>query len=498
MQDDRAHASNLRTLVMTSAAALAMIGCRAGTSLHAPDEDSVIEPSGEVITVWSEHIESSLFVDSKNIDPLPATRTLSMVHVAMHDAVNAARPVYAPYAYLGQDPAADPVVAAASAAHRVLVRRFPAQASDLDSKLAASIERIPDGIARARGLTLGAAVGDHVIEMRSNDHSTEVVQYVPRSGPGSYQYVPPYDGFINRPGWRAVTPWTLRAAEQFRAPPPPPLDSTAYAIAYNEVRRSGALESGDRTEDETRYAKFWYENSDTGWNRITRITARDKRLGIHDSARLFALVNIAMADGFVAGWDAKFHYDLWRPYTAIRAGESDGNDGTAPDPKWSPLLATPPVQDYPSTHSILGAAAATVLARVVGDNTTFTTTSSTAEGEHAEPRTFASFSQAARENGDSRVRAGLHFRFAVDAGLEMGKQIGNQAVDLYLRHRAPDVSLATNRGGSSGVGVRAVTRARECSAGPPDETSAPDSPTLRQRQRPVALGRSAGCSDAAP
>jgi PAP2 superfamily len=149
------------------------------------------------------------------------------------------------------------------------------------------------------------------------------------------------------------------------------LSSNAYKTGYNEVKASGILNGSNRTADETKYAKFWYENSDTGWNRIARNVAQSEGLFLYSTARLFALMNMAMADGFIAGWDSKYHYDFWRPRTAIRFPD-DGNSGTSADASWEPLMATPPVQDYPSTHSVLGAAAAEVLARVLGNSTNFT------------------------------------------------------------------------------------------------------------------------------
>jgi hypothetical protein len=422
------------TLLMALATAAGLSACPQKDNKLATPDEVARDPAlaGIVILDWSAHTEHALVVDSKNIDPLPATRTLAMVHVAMHDAINAARPRFAMYAYRARDAGADPIAAAAAAAHRVLVQQFPAQAADLDARLKASLAAVPDGDAEERGVALGAEVGAFFFDRRAHDGAAATIAYTPGTGPGAYQFVPPFEGFINRPGWRAVTPWTLRAADQFRSPPPPALASAAYAAAYREVKQSGAKAGSDRTADETRYAKFWYENSDTGWNRITRVVAEDKQLDLHASARLFALVNMAMADGFIAGWDAKFHHDFWRPYTAISAGATDGNEATAPDAAWEPLLPTPPVQDYPSTHSVLGAAAATVLARVVGDETRFIVTSGSAEQPMVETRSFESFRAAARENGDSRVQAGLHFRFAVDAGLTMGEQIGAQAVDELL------------------------------------------------------------------
>ena len=390
--------------------------------------------SSKVILDWSVHTENAMVVDSGNIDPLPATRVLSMVHAAMHDAINAADPIFESYAFTGSDPTANPVAAAAAAAHRVLVQQFPAQAADLDAKLVASLAEVPDGTGETRGVALGVAAGNFIFQLRANDGAAESASftYTPGTGAGKYQLVPPL-AFVNRPGWHFVTTWVLDSADQFRSAPRPGLNTTAYRTAYNEVKKSGILTGSDRSADETSYAKFWYENSDTGWNRITRTVTVSKGLKLHSAARLFALANMAMADGFIAGWDSKFFYDFWRPFTAIRDGANDGNSGTAADPNWLPLMDTPPVQDYPSTHSVLGAAAAKVLARLLGNRTSFTFTSTTAERPLVDTRSFTSFSQAAAENADSRVQAGIHFRFSTSAGLTMGDQIGNQAVNYFLR-----------------------------------------------------------------
>ena len=186
-----------------------------------------------------------------------------------------------------------------------------------------------------------------------------------------------------------------------------------------------------RTPDQTHYAAWWYEFSDIGWNRIARTVARDRSQDLWQRARTFALLNVAMADSYIAGWDSKMHYNLWRPVTAIRLADIDGNARTLPDAAFTPLLPTPPVQDYPSTHSALGAAAASVLAHAFGESVTFQAASSSALPANP-TRRFTSFSEAARENADSRVRAGIHFRFATVAGLEMGEKVGRHAVQHTL------------------------------------------------------------------
>ena len=177
----------------------------------------------------------------------------------------------------------------------------------------------------------------------------------------------------------------------------------------------GKINSTVRTADQTAYAKWWYEFSDIGWNRIARIQATNHNTGLYTTARMFALLNMAMADAYIAGWDSKYYYKFWRPYTAIHAAATDGNDKTKADPNWEPLIPTPPVPDYPSGHSVLGNAAATVLTHFFGNHSPFSTTSTTAFPAGA-IRSFKSFTQAADENADSRVMAGIHFRFACDAG----------------------------------------------------------------------------------
>jgi hypothetical protein len=162
------------------------------------------------------------------------------------------------------------------------------------------------------------------------------------------------------------------------------------------------------------------------------VAATDKKLDLISTARLFALVNMAMADSYIAGWDSKFHYNFWRPYTAIRAAETDGNENTLADVNWEPLMTTPPVQDYPSTHSTLGNSAATILTQIIGANTGFSMTSTSADPANS-TRTFATFAQAATENADSRVLAGLHFRFSCDEGLALGKKVGQWMLDHQLK-----------------------------------------------------------------
>jgi hypothetical protein len=357
-------------------------------------------------------------------DPMIASRIFAMVHIAMHDALNGIEPVYETYALGQQDKKADPIAAISSAAYTVLVESFPAKKEQLDIALANAIKEVKSSDGKKRGLELGAAAGRAMVIRRNNDGAFQnpVVEINNPKVPGMYQAVPPTP-FVYAPFWATLPTFGLETPSQFRVEAMPSLSSAEYARHFNEVKSKGAKHNSTRTEEETTIAKFWYEFSEIGWNRVATTVASDRKLDLYSTARLLALVNMALADSYIAGWDAKFFYNFWRPYTGIREAAADGNALTIVDADWESLLNTPPVQDYPSTHSILGSAAATVLDKLAGNNIGFTMTSTSAEPIDSK-RSFTSFSQAAIENADSRVFAGLHFRFSCEQGLEMGKEIG--------------------------------------------------------------------------
>jgi hypothetical protein len=233
------------------------------------------------------------------------------------------------------------------------------------------------------------------------------------------------------PGWGNVTPFTLLSASQFWLAGPPALTSATYARDYNEVKSVGGKVSTARTAAQTEIARFWFEGP-PAWNRIARTVASGRPLDLTDSARLLAVMNMAMADAYIAGFKIRYVYDLWRPVTAIREGDVDGNDATAGDPTWDSLQNTPAVSDYPSTQSTFSGAASVALASVLGtDQVSFSVTSG--KPFDGITRSFTSFSQAARESADSRVYAGIHFRSACEDGLVLGRKIGQRTATLYLQ-----------------------------------------------------------------
>lgn len=385
-----------------------------------------------VIIEWDE-IAYQAFGGEAYQHSLMASRINAMTHLAMHDALNALFPVYEKYAFTGYNAAADPIAAAASAAHTVLVSEIPDKTEYLDSALLQSLATVPGSKEKEMGIQLGKAAGQAILDERANYGSAgnPITPVIPSDIGGVYQPVPPFD-FVFAPYWQDVKPFGLKRKDQFRSLPFPSLDSEAYIVAFNEVKEIGKLNSTSRTKDQTAYSYFWYEFSEAGWNRVTRVVATGKKLDLMKTARLFALVDMAMADAYIAGWDSKFYHNLWRPYTAIHKGQIDGKDGTEEDQAWESEMPTPPVQDYPSTHSALGNAAAAVLAGILGENTGFSMSSPTALPGAGE-RSFSSFKDAAQENADSRVTAGIHFRFACEAGLDLGDQIGQWIVNHHLK-----------------------------------------------------------------
>ena len=384
------------------------------------------------------------------------TRTLAMVHAAVHDALNTINRRYDAYYFEGPDSSgASPDAAIATAAHTVLVGVAPSFGSPaqkvsalsaVEQEYAAALARVPDVAARAQGVTVGRAAGAALLALRKDDGATRDVPYTPGTGSGKWRPhpnpVPPNppikdsvmaSGYAPSvlPGWGNVTPFTLLSASQFWLPGPPALNSPTYARDFNEVKSVGGKVSTARTAEQTEIARFWFEGP-PAWNRIARTVAGTRSLDAWDAARLFALMNFAMADAYISGFKIRYVYDLWRPVTAIRDGDADGNDATVGDPTWDSHQNTPAVSDYPSTQSTFSAAAAVALAGALGtDQVAFSVTSGSPFGGIT--RSFTSFSQAARESADSRVYAGIHFRSACEDGLTLGRRIGLRTVALYLQ-----------------------------------------------------------------
>jgi hypothetical protein len=390
-----------------------------------------------------------------------------MTHIAIHDALNGIKRRSDPYAVdLRRTPSASPEAAVATAAHDVLVPALrqlpaafaagvPAAVAHVDNAYTAALAELPDGKRKRQGVSLGRAAAAAINSMRVGDGAdTPFFDRRPilKPAPGEFRWVAGAD-FQVVTDWGDVTPFVMTSGDQLRPPPPHTLTSVEYAADFNELKEIGGLTSTTRTRSQTEIALFWYESSPMRWNRIARTVSQDSHLGMWDNARLFALLNVVEADGYIGNLDAKRFYDRWRPETAIRLADIDGNPLTVPDTGWLPTWGSSGAgPEYDSGHAIEGAAAAAVLADVLGtDRITFevcsysffpppqiTTFSPANNCDGSAPifRRYHSFSQAAEENGVSRIYVGWHFRNAVERGYEHGTQLGHLALDtLFMPSR---------------------------------------------------------------
>ena len=283
-------------------------------------------------------------------------------------------------------------------------------------------------------IVLGRAAAAAVLAQRVGDGWDATGTYEFGEGPGRYQTTPTWNGFVAHPGFRSAKPFVLDYPHQFRPPPPPPLRTKAYARALREVQEYGAAGSTRRTNEQTAYAIWWMEFAEGSVNRLARQLSTDRRTHLWKVARMFAHVGVALYDTYIATWDAKYAYDHWRPYTAIRAADTDENPNTQPDRDWEPLRPTPPFPEYSSAHAAACAASFGVLADVFGRDVPFTMETTTAP-PGMPTRVFDSFGAAAAECADSRVRLGWHFRYATNAGLELGERIARYTLTHALRVR---------------------------------------------------------------
>jgi hypothetical protein len=367
---------------------------------------------------------------------LHPTRSYAMMHVAMYDAVDAIDGGHALYrvAIPLISPQASKEAAAANAAHDVLVSLYPSFQSQIDARLQQALAEIPDGKNKSDGISIGKIVAAHVLSLRAHDADDPTpAPYVPSGEPGNYQLTPPNFAPAQFTQWAKIAPWALSSASQFRPGPPPALISDEYTKVYDEVKSVGFIDSTTRTEEQTVVAKFWNGAIQNYWNEITQTAAVSHQLNLVDSARLFALVNLSLADSVIAFYDAKYSYQFWRPVTAIREAADDGNPKTDPDPNWLPLnTKTAPDPSYPGAHSAISYGAAQVLGSFLGDQFDFAVTSEVLPGVL---RNFHSFSAAAEEAGLSRIYAGQHFRSDHVAGRNLGSNVGNQVFKTLLLPR---------------------------------------------------------------
>jgi hypothetical protein len=383
---------------------------------------SVAAPArADVITQWNEQV---LALGG-------ASRTLAMVQVAMFDAINAIQPRYRSYLDLPAAPAdALPEAAAAAAAYGVLVRLQPAQLAALNATLASSLAPLPDGPGKTSGVQYGDLVAYLMYQNRLNDNIlTPGPIYISTGLPGAYQITspgPPQPVNTNAQNW---IPFAMISPSQFRPAGPPALTSRRYADDLNETRKLGELNSPYRSAIDDETARWHTELAQFQLNRIARAEVATDGRDLLAHARLFALLNLALADAATSVFDAKYTYLFWRPVTAIRNADLDDNARTDVDPGWSPFLTTPPHPEYPAAHGVIQTAGTRVLERYFGQHYAFDTTSPTVPGV---TRHYEDFDAFAEEGGFARILGGMHFRNSVEVGHRQGKSVANWILEHYL------------------------------------------------------------------
>jgi hypothetical protein len=372
----------------------------------------------DVIIDWNQNALEVL--KAANVVGNPWSRAMSMVHVAMSDAVNSVQPRYTRFVSTAPAaPNASAEAAAVSAARHVLIQVAPAQKSKTDEAYAQSLSAIPDGPAKSDGIALGEQVAALILADRATDATDEPDTYRPITSPGVW--VPTQPPLF--PQYAHAKPWGLKSADQFRPGPPPQLTSAVYARDYNEIKELGGSKSTKRTQQQTDAVKFWTQlNFGPSWHEAARQLSPRKELSLADNARLFALLSMGIADSFITDWDAKFYYNAWRPVTAIRNGDIDGNDATERDAGWTPLNVTPMHPEYPSQAAIQGGTAAEVLETAFGTGPVLAFTATDSADARLQ-RQFTSIGQMAEEQRMVRIWGGIHFRNTVEVSDQMGRKI---------------------------------------------------------------------------
>jgi membrane-associated phospholipid phosphatase len=389
--------------------------------------------SGRLVVDWNQELIAIAGSPGAQPATVHPTRSFAILQAAEYDAVTSIIHQDPPYLFSVPAPRdARPDAAADQAAHDVLTALYPSMKTGLDSMLFGELAVIPDSQGKRDGIRVGAAVAERLIRLRSLDGSAATPPaFVPGSQAGDYRPTPPNFPAPVFTNWGSITPFVLRSGQQFRPAPPPPVTSAAYAAALNEVKSLGQDSSTTRTADQTAAAKFWASAPIwSTWNEVAQNLAVRRNASLERTATVFANLDLALADATIGLYDAKYHYQVWRPVTAIRLGDTIGNSGITGDPNWTPLAVTAADPSFPGAHSTISQAAATVLAAFYGDRQPLVITLA------GTTRTFGSFQAAANEAGLSRIFAGQHTRIDHEAGQRLGGQVAGFVLDHLASHLA--------------------------------------------------------------
>ena len=389
----------------------------------------VVQP-GDPIFEWNEQAVALSIRPTSALSPVQQTRVMAIFHLAVHDAVNGLTGEYETYLSPPSPPEnASPVAAAIAAAHHALKQLFPGNDMVLDERYANSLaahDLLPDN----PGISFGHSAAAAILAVRANDHSSEAQFAYDAPGAGAPGvWVRMNNAAALLPGWGNVTPFVMRTSSQFRPEAPPALDSEQYARDYNELKAIGVSSGSTRSATQSQIATFWRASPTAIWNPVLTQLALTRNSTLAENARLYALFYLAAADASIACWEAKYHYNFWRPQLAIVNGEFDGNEETPGNAAWQPFVGTPPHPEYPSGHSSNSSAMAKILTSEFGDRPAVPIVV-TISGI---TREWGSLSEAVQEVIDARVYSGIHFRNSDVVGARMGRQVAQFASKHALR-----------------------------------------------------------------
>jgi hypothetical protein len=420
-------AKRLAAVAMTCALALqtGVALARPGVRGTAGARTKETRQSGEPVIDWNRDLLSIVRTPGAQPPSIQPTRNFAILQAAIYDAVNSIDRSHEPYLVSVRAPrGASETAAADAAAHAALVGLYPAQRAALDADYATELSQVPDGHSKDQGIRVGEIIARDLLAVRTDDGSNiPAPPFTPGSVPGDYRPTPPDFSSPVFTTWGHVIPFVLHSGDQFQPPAPPPLSSDAYAAAVKQVKRLGSASSTSRSALQTEIGTFWSPPIQNFWNEIAQEVAIAHHTDLARTARLFAALDLSFADLAIAFYDAKYTYQLWRPVTAIRMANTDGNPSTVADPNWLPLAGiTPADPSYPGAHSTISAAGADVLTHFFGDHQRFSVTSPSLPGV---TRSFTSFSGAEKEAGLSRIYAGVHTRLDHEAGLRLGQDVAD-------------------------------------------------------------------------
>ena len=399
--------------------------CVAALALAVVTMTGVLAAGADVVTDAN---AKAADIASKAPGTPPAVRVMAHVQVAVFEAVNAITGRYAPFiGKINAAPGASVDTAVAASTRTVLLKLMPTQQQAIDADYEAALKLVPDGQAKRDGIAVGEQAATACLA-RPDEGLLVPDTYRPHAAAGVY--VPTMPPAV--PNWGKRKPWVMTSGSQFRPGPPPALTSQIWVRDYNEIKAVGGKNSTQRTAEQTAIAKFWEATAPAVYWPVARSVAAAPGRDVTANARLFAIAAMAMDDALIAVFDAKYTYNFWRPVTAIRNGDVDGNDATERDPSWSPFIDTPMHPEYPCAHCIVSGSLGTVLQAEIGSGATpvLTATSPFAPGA---PRTWKTIAEFVQEVAQARIYDGVHYRNSTEVGSSMGKQIGELAVKSFAK-----------------------------------------------------------------